>query len=598
MKKILLILSILFIVGISASQASLLSLNAMSAININSGYNDQIEFTASDQYIVYTEYADNNFSLYLYSISSGESKLLVEKNEDRFRPSIDSKDIVWTIAKNGKKYINHYNIDTEENSVYAMSSNYHDTNPFIQNSSITFTRWNLRNGDSTIMLYNINDGTLKTVDGEVNSKQTNQRHYNNTIVWQDQRNGIDEIFIKQIIDDKEEVSNLSNNGLNHYFPKISGDNVIWDTKNAVYAKNLTDKSLQVIGSNSYANFYSSIEGNNVVYQSKRNGSYDIYLYNLKTKSETKLTNSYQNDESPSIKGNVVTWRRQNNNGRYDVHYMSIKPALEELYTKLNFKPTTSLEVKISWPNHEDGNYVSARLYRSNTSSIKGDIIKNNLITNNYLDTNLAANKNYYYTLTLIDVNGYESNSSEQFKYTPNSQQLVKLSNSSTVYLVDQDSYYMISSEDIFNAHDYKWSDIHTITQRELDSHHYNGPLKYPTGTLLHAYDNSVYLVYEDNIRPFASEEVFLRAGYKWSQVKQISQTMFNIYNIGEELTIDNFIHPNNTLIKYTYNPDVYLIENNTKRLITDEASFIQHGYQWNKVMTIPVYWEYPTGPNL
>jgi len=74
--------------------------------------------------------------------------------------------------------------------------------------------------------------------------------------------------------------------------------------------------------------------------------------------------------------------------------------------------------------------------------------------------------------------------------------------------------------------------------------------------------------------------------------------MFNIYNIGEELTIDNFIHPNNTLIKYTYNPDVYLIENNTKRLITDEASFIQHGYQWNKVMTIPVYWEYPTGPNL
>ena len=57
-------------------------------------------------------------------------------------------------------------------------------------------------------------------------------------------------------------------------------------------------------------------------------------------------------------------------------------------------------------------------------------------------------------------------------------------------------------------------------------------------------------------------------------------------------------NPNNTLIKYTYNPNVCLITDGNKRLINDEETFNQHNFSWNNILTIPVYWEYPSGPNL
>ena len=599
MKKLILLSLILLTISLTAVQADFTTTSAYSAININDTEDDQIEFAASDKYIVYTNYKQETFSLYLYSIASGETILLDEQTEDKFRPSIDNNSIVWMVAANGKKYINHYSINSATSTVYNMPiSGHHDTHPYINDNKISFIRWNLHNGTSNIMIYDIDTASLNAVDSGIDAKQTNQKHYNNTIVWQDKRNGIDEIFVKQIINEEEVVTNLSNNGLNHYFPKISEDNIIWDTKNSVYVKNLNDHTLQIIGDANYANFYSSIDGNNVVYQSKRNSSYDIYLYNLITKSETRLTNSYQNDEAPSIANNILTWRRQNTRGRYDVHYMNIKNALEKIYTKLNFLPITTTEVVISWPQQGDSNYASAMLYRSNTSTSRGMLIGDHLLNNNYTDTNLVSGNNYYYTLSLMDQNGYESTFSDYYKYTASNKKLVKLTNSPTVYLIDQDKSYIISNEDIFYAHNFKWSDITTISQRGLDEYHYSGPLRYPSGTLIKSNNKTVYLLYGEIARPFADEEIFIRAGYKGSQIKNIPILIFNTYTLGEELTLDNFIHPDNTLIKYTYNPNIYLIESNSKRLIPDENTFHEHGFKWANILTIPVYWEYTTGQNL
>lgn len=600
MKKILILSLILISLSFIGLKASWTMPSSNTPININDGFRDQIEFAATDEYIVYTDYNNNTFSLYLYNILTGDKELLAEQTENQFRPSIENDSIVWQATGSGnKKYINYYNIETKESFAYFMpTTNFHDTHPYIQGNKISFIRWNLNAGTSYVMVYDIDAATLSTIDGVSRGKQTNQKHYNDTVVWQDKRNDLDEIFIKQIIDGEDIVSNLSNNGLNHYFPKVSGNNVIWDTKNSVYVKNLDDQTLQIIGSDSYANFYSSIDGNNVVYQSQRNGSYNIYLYNLKTKSEIRLTNSYQNDESPSIKGNIVTWRRQNDNGRYDVHYTNIKPALEKIYTELSFEPITTTDVLISWPEYDDANYINATLYRSNTYTDKGVLIGDHLTDYAYTDTNLIPGNNYYYTLTLTDQNGNESNNSEQFRYTAANKKLVKLTNSPTVYLIDENNSYIIANEDIFHTYKFKWSDIITITQRELDSYHYDGALKYPSGTLIKANHNTVYLIYGNIARPFTDEEIFIRAGYNWKQIKHISQLEFNTYTIGQELTLDNFIHPDDTLIKYTYNPDVYLIENNTKRLIIDEYNFNRHGFSWADILTIPVYWEYPTGPSL
>jgi beta propeller repeat protein len=599
MKKTLFLAVILLSLCLAPVQADWTMPSANSAININDGSDNQIEFTTSDKYIVYTNYSNDTFTLYLYSIASGETIMLAEQTNDKFQPAIDNDQIVWMVAENGTKFINHYRISTEESTTYFLSRNtYHDTNPYIHDNIITFTRWTLRNGKSNIMSYDIDNDILGGIDSQVNSIQSNQEHFGNTVVWQDKRNDIDEIFIQQEIEDELVISNLSNNGLNHYFPKVFGKNVIWDTKNSVYAKNLDNNTLQIIGNDQYANFYSSISNNNVVYQSSRVGNYDIYLYNLKTQSEIRITNSYQNDESPSISGNILAWRRQNANGQYDIHYTNIKPALEKLYTKLSFSSLSTTDVEITWPITDDANYNNAMLYRSNTNTTIGDLIGNHITDNTYTETNLVPGTTYYYTLTLIDENGYESTTHEQYPYTSSNKLLAKLANSPSVYLIDHDEFYAIGNEDIFLAHGFQWPDINTISQRGLDQYHYAGALKYPSSTLIKGNNATVYLTYNNVARPFAGEEIFIRAGYNWNNIKTIPQYVLNTYEFCDELTIDNFIHSDNTLIKYTYNPNVYLIENGNKRLITSETVFNQYGFSWNDILTIPVYWEYQSGPNL
>jgi len=599
MKKTTILLSLLLLtICLIPVRASWVMPNPESAININDGYRNQIEFAGTDQYIVYTEYDNNTFYLYLYNIASGEKTLLAEQTSDKFEPSIDGHKVVWTTNNNGRKYITFYNIDEDSERMLISPLNYqHDTHPYIQGERISFIRWDLNSSDSYAVLYDLETSKLVYADGTRDGKQTNQRHFGQTIVWQDGRNGLAEIFKRDLSDEKNESINLSDNGLNHYFPKIYEQNVIWDTKNSVYAKNTNTTNLQIIGNESYANFYSSVSKNNVVYQSNRVGNYDIYLYNLNAKSEIKITTSYYNDESPSLYGDILTWRRQNDNGYYDVYYLNIRPALDKIYAQLNFESLTSSEVKITWTLADDY-YTSANLYRSRIYNLNGDLIADHLTNREFIDNNLEPGQNYYYTLKPINKQGQESNWSEQYSYTASYQQLVKLNNSPTVYLIDENEAYTIGSADIFLAHGFSWSDIKTISQTSLDRYHYAGPLTYPDGYLIKTQEPTTYLIYDEIIRPFADEETFKRAGYKWSQVKLVNVNHLNIYQIGDELTVDNFYHPNGALIKYTYSPNVYLIENGQKRLISSEQLFNQYGFNWDQIITVPTYWEYPTGSNL
>ncbi len=599
MKKTTILLSLLLLTaGLVPARASWVMPNPETAVNINSGINNQIEFAATDQYIVYTEYGNNTFSLYLYSLASGEKTLLVEQTGDKFEPTIEADKIVWVTNDNGKKYLTLYNIsDQTSQKITSPASYQHDTHPFIQDNKVSFIRWQLKSNTSQAILYDLGTKQLTYADGVKSPQQTNQKHFGQTIVWQDGRNNLAEIFLRDLSSEENASVNLSNNGLNHYFPKVSGENVIWDTKNSVYAKNIATTSLQIIGSESYANFYSSISGNNVVYQSNRSNNYDIYLYNLQTKSEIRITTSASNDESPSLYNDVLTWRRQNNDGNYDIYYLNIRPAIAKLYAELYFSTLAASTVEISWTNLSS-DYVSANLYRSRIYGLTGSLLADHLTANEFIDTNLEPGQNYYYTLRLIDVAGQESSWSEQYHYTAGEKQLVKLNQSPTVYLIDGDQSYIIGNADIFLAYNFDWADIKTISAAQLDRYDYAGPLTYPSGSLLKGAGPTVYLVYDKTIRPFADEEIFKRAGYNWKQIKTVSVDHLRLYELGEELTPDNFYHPDGTLIKYTYDPRVYLVDNGTKRLIADENMFNQYGFDWNQVITVPTYWQYPSGSNL
>ncbi|PIZ98368.1 MAG: hypothetical protein COX77_04745 [Candidatus Komeilibacteria bacterium CG_4_10_14_0_2_um_filter_37_10] len=559
----------------------------------NDSYN-QDQFSVSGKYIVYSNKSGEKYELYLYDRTTGSKELLATQYGVAFEPAIDGQNLVWVETSYGKNVI-WYNLETKVKNKIAKPNSYsHDIHPRVKGNLITFMRWNFLDNVSSIMYYQIAQDKLDGLIITRNTHQTNQNNDNDRIVWQDDSSKLNEIYTYDLATKKTKI--LIQNGLNHYFPTLSAQHVAWDSNNAIYVFNLLDNSLQVVGSNNYANFNSDLDGQNVVYQSYRGGNYDIYLYNLQTRSEVQITNSPADDEVPQLDGQVVTWKRKTVDGSYDIYYQNITSGTEKLYSQLTFKTLSANRVEISWPLTNTDQYVMGVMYRATKANEQGQVVAERIIGNSYIDSYLDLKQTYYYTLHLIDSSGRESENSNRYAYRPGFKKLVKLVNSPSVYLIDGQEYHVISTREMFNYYKFKDQDVQTIDQSELDQYVYRGTLLFPSGTLLKtSEDPAVYLVYNNVMRPFESAEVFLRTGYAWNLIKNVPRESFSSYQKGEKLTLKEFVHPDGALIRYSNQPTVYLMEGGRRRAITSEKTFQKFGFKWSDVIFVPTYWQYPDG---
>ncbi|MFH1668019.1 MAG: hypothetical protein ABH884_03300 [Candidatus Komeilibacteria bacterium] len=500
-----------------------------------------IEYDLSDSHIVYTTEKDNNYTLYLYDLNKDKITTIAQQEGSKFQPSIDNENLVY--VQNNKDIVLYnfeINADLEEKITERITTSYpyeNNVNPHIQDNKISYTRWFYNQDKSMCQVYDLVTKENKACESIIGHHQTNQNHHNDKVVWQDDRSGLNNIYLQDFT--TNEIQNLSDNGLNHYFPKVYNDIVIWDTKNQIYVKNLADKSLQIISNDQAAIFSSDIDNQNIVYQSNPGGNYDIFLYNLITRDQIPVTFSLAEDKSPKISGNHILWLRYNTAGQYDLFYKNIKPYTDKLFTQLTLETIDSSSVQISWPETNTANQYYT-LYRSELTGSIGKAIADHIKNDNYTDDTIAANKDYYYTLRLVDINGDQSTLTQQYPYHSANWRLVKTNTSSTVYLVDYDQSWLISDVNIFNAHNFKWTDIVTITKTELDQYHYAGPLKYPEGSLIQSNSKAVYLVVDGQIQPFSNEATFKKGGFKWNQIHYVLQNHLRLYPINEPLTLEDF----------------------------------------------------------
>ncbi len=95
-------------------------------------------------------------------------------------------------------------------------------------------------------------------------------------------------------------------------PDIWGNWVVWhDSREGngynIYGKNISSgEEIQISDSNTA--FYPSIHNRLIVWQDKRNGDYDIYCYDLLTRTESPLYIAADNQVNPSIYDDTVVWR--------------------------------------------------------------------------------------------------------------------------------------------------------------------------------------------------------------------------------------------------------------------------------------------------
>jgi len=137
-----------------------------------------------------------------------------------------------------------------------------------------------------------------------------------------------------------------------------------------------------------------------------------------------------------------------------------------------------------------------------------------------------------------------------------------------VYALIYGKLHWIPSMSVFNDYQYNVQNIKIITQGEID--------KYPKAKLIKAQgdDRVYYLTSRYQKRWIKSSQIFDSYGFSWSDILEVLADELNIYN-------------DNILVKTAYDPQVYLLINNTTfRPIQSAQEFLSFNYLWEDIAII------------
>lgn len=145
--------------------------------------------------------------------------------------------------------------------------------------------------------------------------------------------------------------------------------------------------------------YASIDGNKIVYHDNRNGNFDIYMYDMETRTETRITTNTANQGFPDISGDKVVWHDERN-GNHDIYMYDLKTDTERQITTnpaVQREPAISGD-KIVWHDNRNGNWdiymydVTTNSETQITTNLKGqvyaDISGNRIVYQDIRDGNL------------------------------------------------------------------------------------------------------------------------------------------------------------------------------------------------------------------
>lgn len=191
-----------------------------------------------------------------------------------------------------------------------------------------------RTGNWDIYLKDLSDGTI-TVVGKGPGTQERPALFNDRIVWQDNTHGTYDINLYNVTTGSTSFI-ISGQG-DQIRPAIGSDWLVWqDNRNGnwdIYAYNLNDKSIRQITHHERDQIHPVICGNTVVWEDYRHGLGEIYSYNLGTSVEKRITSNIDNQAWPAVLNNTVAWM-DHRNGNQDTYLGDIIVGTEN---RLNFE---------------------------------------------------------------------------------------------------------------------------------------------------------------------------------------------------------------------------------------------------------------------
>jgi beta propeller repeat protein len=200
-----------------------------------------------------------------------------------------------------------------------------------------------RNRNDAIYMYDLS--TKKETQITTNtSGKWDPAIYGDRIAWADDRDGNSDIYMYDLSTKKEtQISNYEFGYENTGNPAVYGDKIVWthgyDEYWQIYMYDLSTSKETQITTNGRA-YNPAIYGNKIVWLDDRDSDYkyDIYMYDFSTKKETQITTSGSAD-NPAIYGNRIVYA-DDRKGNYDIY-------IYDLSTKKETQITSSPDNQVS-----------------------------------------------------------------------------------------------------------------------------------------------------------------------------------------------------------------------------------------------------------
>lgn len=151
--------------------------------------------------------------------------------------------------------------------------------------------------------------TTAALDPNPTADQMYARISGTKVVWQDQRNGVWDIYTKDI--GAATSFKIPGTSAGRERPAIDGNVIVWQDKRSgdweIYAYNLTTQQEIAIATGTGDKERPTISGEWVAWQDKRNGNWDIYAKNITTSEVIQITSHERDQLHPMMSGTTLVW---------------------------------------------------------------------------------------------------------------------------------------------------------------------------------------------------------------------------------------------------------------------------------------------------
>ncbi len=273
--------------------------------------------------IVYQSDRSGNWDIYTYNLTSKVETQITHSVASQEFPAIDGNIIAWQDDGDGNIYA--YNMTTQTQQAITTSGSCY--NPSVSGNRIVYEN-------------------VKTyIAGSSNDRWTDYYIYCFDLSTRQEIASAEPGYTDQSSHTSDVVAN----------PAIYGDQVVWMRQSWHTFEYEWNIYLGTVGGGAYwstgystANqVYPDIFEHYIVYQDDRNGANggaDIYLYNIDTKTEYRVTNNTYSQAHPAIYGNYIVYM-DNRNGNWDIYLTLYSPTAGSTGPNSSYTPAASVVIQ-------------------------------------------------------------------------------------------------------------------------------------------------------------------------------------------------------------------------------------------------------------